>query len=250
MKHKQIKVVIAEDELLIRNYLVKKIETSDLNFHVIGAANDGKSALELIELYQPDLVVTDIRMPVMDGLELIKTLHLHFHHIKKIIISGFADFEYAQQAIRYNIDEYLLKPVKPIELNRALMNIKLSLEDEKTALIAIDHSGDPREIVHAVQQYIRENFNKELNMVEISSKFNFKSSYLSKIFIKYTGELPSKYLTTLRINEAKYLLTNNKQLAIKEVGELVGYPDQFYFSRIFKQVTGLTPKGFQQNEQS
>lgn len=174
MDQKQIKVVLAEDELLIRNYLVKKIEANDLNFHVVGAANDGKSALEFIELYQPDLVVTDIRMPVMDGLELIKTLHLHFHHVKKIIISGFADFEYAQQAIRYNVDEYLLKPVKPIELSRALLKIKLSLENEKTALNAIDHSGDPKEIVHLVQQYIRENFNKELNMVDISNKLNFK----------------------------------------------------------------------------
>jgi two-component system response regulator YesN len=108
-----------------------------------------------------------------------------------------------------------------------------------------EHAANPEEIVHMVQNFMRENFKKDLSLEKIARNFNFNPSYLSKIFVKYSGEPPSKYLMSLRINEAKYLLTQHRNLSVKEVGEGVGYPDQFYFSRIFKQVTGVTPKEFQ-----
>jgi two-component system, response regulator YesN len=99
-----------------------------------------------------------------------------------------------------------------------------------------------------IEAYVIENYTKELNFDIIAQKFNFNSSYLSKIFTKYIGENPVKYLTALRINKAKYLLLNNEDLSIKDIGEQVGYPDQFYFSRIFKNVTGKSPVGFRQNQ--
>ncbi|HEY5562717.1 MAG TPA: helix-turn-helix domain-containing protein [Clostridiaceae bacterium] len=74
------------------------------------------------------------------------------------------------------------------------------------------------------------------------------SSYLSKIFTKYIGENPLKYLTTLRVNKAKHLLINNKDLSVKEIGELVGYMDPFYFSRVFKGVTGKCPASYKRLE--
>ncbi len=186
----------------------------------------------------------------MDGIELIKTLHSRFPHIRKVIASGFTDFEYARQAIRYNVTEYLLKPIKVNELKDILLRIKASIEHEKKQFKENmkgmqDHAANPEEIVQLVQNFMRENFQKDLSLEKIARNFNFNPSYLSKIFIKYAGEPPSKYLMSLRINEAKYLMTQYTNLSIKEVGESVGYPDQFYFSRIFKQVTGVTPKDFQ-----
>src|SRR5688500_10657735 len=127
----QIKVIIAEDEELIRNNMIKKIESIDPDFQVVFAAEDGKAALEYMENNQVDILITDIRMPVIDGIELIKTLHTHFPHIRKVIASGFMDFEYARQAIRYNVMEYLLKPIKVAELKETLLRIKTSIETEK-----------------------------------------------------------------------------------------------------------------------
>lgn len=249
-QHSIIKVVVTEDEELIRNSIVKKIENLDPSFQVTGIADNGKTALELIHKNSPDIMITDIQMPVMGGIELIRTVHFYFPHIRIIITSGYADFEYARQAMRYNVNDYLLKPISKDDLKVTLLKTKALIDNEKLQFqdhIRGMHNQDanPMEIVDMVQNYLRTNFNKELSLEKIAKSFNFNPSYLSKIFIKHTGELPSKYLTSIRINEAKYLLTQYKNLSIKEVGEWVGYSDQFYFSRVFKQITGFTPKEFQ-----
>ncbi|WP_239619055.1 response regulator transcription factor [Cohnella mopanensis] len=247
-----IRIVVAEDEDLIRNNLIKKIEGIDDALKVVYAAEDGKSALNYIRNNAADLIVTDIRMPVMDGLELIKSLQSHYPHIRKIITTGYADFEYARQAVRYEASEYLLKPIKSSELQKAISRIQTSIETEKSRYnknvaegLRVQGAVSSEDIVGQVQHYLRENFTRDISLEEISRQFNFTPSYLSKIFIKHTGEAPSKYLISLRINEAKYLLANHPSLSVKEVAERVGYPDQFYFSRLFKQVAGCTPKEYQ-----
>jgi len=249
----EIRIVVAEDEELIRNNLVKKIESYDPALRVVHAAEDGKSALNYIRECSADLIVTDIRMPVMDGLELIKSLQSHFPHVRKIISTGYADFEYARQAVRYEVSDYLLKPIKSAELQKAIARVKLSIDGEKAGFKRSSEvfkpqgagSATPEEVVGQVREFLRENFAREISLEDISRRFNFTSSYLSKIFIKHAGEAPSKYLISLRINEAKYLLANHPELSVKEVAERVGYPDQFYFSRLFKQTTGSTPKEYQ-----
>jgi two-component system, response regulator YesN len=248
-KSLQITVLVAEDEDLIRQSLKKKIESLD-GFLVVGEAQNGREAYRLVQERQPDLIFTDIRMPVMDGMELVKALHLYFPRIRKVITSGYADFEYARQALSYHVDEYLLKPINTAELQRTLHRLFTVIENENSAVREsrkdlLPSVTNPKEIVELVQSFLRENFHKEISLEQIARSFNFNASYLSKIFIKYTEEPPSKYLMRLRINEAKYLLVHHRDLPIKEVGERVGYPDPYYFSRIFKQMTGSTPKEFQ-----
>ncbi|MDD9270517.1 response regulator [Paenibacillus sp. GCM10023248] len=246
-----VKVIVVEDEDLIRNNLVKRIESGNHAVKVVGAAQDGKDALELVRQEQPDLLVTDIRMPVMDGLELIHILHMYFPRIRKIITSGYADFEYAKRAMQYNVNDYLLKPVSTDELQRVISRMITLIESERAQFeerlrgLSPHPAPNPEDTVQLVRDFMKENFTKELSLEHIARHFNFTASYLSKIFIKYTSEPPSRYLMMLRINEAKYLLTHHPNLTIKEVGESVGYPDQFYFSRIFKQITGFTPKEYQ-----
>lgn len=246
---RQIRVLVAEDEDLIRNNLVRKIEGIDDAIKVVCTAQNGKEALELVQAEQPDLLVTDIRMPVMDGMELIKQMHLYYPRIYKIITSGYADFEYARQALQFGVTEYLLKPISTDEMRKVLARVKASIQSEESAfkenMKGMHNPGmNTEEIVNMVQRFLRDNFQKEVSLEQIARNFNFNASYLSKLFIKHTGELPSRYLMSLRINEAKYLLTNHRSLSVKEVGEKVGYPDQFYFSRIFKQMTGCTPKDY------
>lgn len=245
----EVRIVVAEDEDLIRNSLVRKIEAMDPALKVVGTAEDGREALALVEREQPDLVFTDIRMPVMDGMELIRSLHLYFPRVRKVITSGYADFDYARQGIQYQVQEYLLKPISSPELQRVLVRMKSAVAAEHSqmedSMKELRQPGvNPEEIVLLVQQYIREQFSKDLSLELIARHFNFNASYLSKLFAKYTGEPPSRYLMTVRVNEAKYLLTRHPQMSVKEVGERVGYPDPFYFSRIFKQMTGFTPKEY------
>lgn len=249
----RFKVVVAEDEQLILKSIVKKINTFESGFEVVATAEDGKSALEMVEKYSPDVLISDIKMPIMDGLELFKIISSKYPHIKKIIISGYDDFKYAQAALKYEAVDYLLKPLKIQELKDAFNKITVSLSAQRAnlkqnILLKDNYVYPPEEIAHLVELYIKENYTHDINFDVISQKFNFNSSYLSKIFTKHVGENPSKYLISLRINKAKHLLKSDKELSIKDIGEAVGYPNQFYFSRIFKTVVGKSPASYREDE--
>ena len=146
--------------------------------------------------------------------------------------------------------DYLLKPLKTQELLDAFNKIRISLDSQRTSLkqnilqLKDNYTYSSEEIAHLVELYIKENYTQDINLDLISQKFNFNSSYLSKIFTKHVGENPSKYLMSLRINKAKYLLKSDNELSIKDIGEAVGYPNQFYFSRIFKTVVGRSPASY------
>lgn len=247
------KVIVAEDEKFILNNTVNKIYQAGMGFEVAAATQNGKLALEKIEEISPDVLITDIRMPVMDGLELIKNVALNFPYIKIIIISGYSDFEYAKQAIKYGVKDYLLKPLDLEELKAALQRIQISLEGDAHFLqrqIQKDEKFDSshEEIVGFIELFIRDNFSQEINLNSLAKRFNFQAPYLSKIYKKYRHETPVKYLQNLRVNKAKYLLLNNPELEVKKIGELVGYPDQYYFSRIFKHLTGKSPSEFREGK--
>ena len=244
------RVVIAEDEPLILYNIVKKITNMKIGFQVVGAAEDGKTALELVENQSPDVLVTDIRMPIMDGLELLRAVSLRYPNIKKIVISGYSDFKFAQQALKYEAADYLLKPLKTEELFQTLSRIQISLDAQRNFIkqnvlrLNDNHSYSTEEIAHLVKDYIKENYTHDINFDLISQNFNFTANYLSKIFTKHIGMNPSKYLMSLRISKAKQLLLSNKELSIKDIGEIVGYPNQFYFSRIFKNIVGKSPSSY------
>jgi len=104
-----------------------------------------------------------------------------------------------------------------------------------------------RQLVDNIETFIKTNFSAPLNLENIARNFNFTSSYLTKIFKRFTGETPIKYLTSLRIEEAKRLIENQPELDLKYVGEIVGYSDSHYFSRIFKSVTGMSPSEYKEN---
>ena len=122
------KVVVAEDEIPILDNLVGKIKSLPLPFTIVGTATNGLDALDLIKEHKSDILITDIRMPIMDGLELTKEAKQVNPSLKIVIISGYSEFEYAQQSIRYGVTDYLLKPIKIETLEETLQNICRNLE--------------------------------------------------------------------------------------------------------------------------
>ncbi|MFL0250984.1 response regulator [Clostridium neuense] len=241
------KLIVVEDEHLIRRNIIKKINSLSLPFEIIGEASNGEIAISLIEQLCPPVIITDIKMPQLDGLQLIKYLHKNHPHTKTIVLSGYDDFSYAQTALKYGVKDFLLKPIKLNELSAALQNILVILEseDKEISSFAIDHNNlKPENLSQLLENYLLNNYATITSITEVSQKFGFTNEYLSKIFKKYTGVTPLKYITRIRINEAKQLLINQPDLEIKEIGELIGYKDAFYFSRVFKSNVGVYPSDY------
>lgn len=247
-------VVVAEDEELLLDNLCKKIEMVDPDFEVIGKAQTGGQAYELIEELCPDVCITDIRMPAMDGIALLKKIRERYPLTKCIITSGFSDFEYAKSAISLRVSDYLLKPIDSDELANALAKIKkelliVNMNDEE----ALKNSASrmtPAQLAELIRDYLIENLSKDVNFNQIANSLNYSSSYLTKIFCQYYDISPSRYLINLRISTAQKLLLHNPEMSIKQVGEQVGYQDQGYFSRIFKKYTGKSPFEYRDGESS
>lgn len=238
-------VIVAEDEELLLNNLVQKIHKADPDFQVIGTAQTGDQALALVEKYNPDLLITDIRMPVMDGISLLTRVRSQFPLIKFIITSGFSDFEYAKKAITLKVSDYLLKPIDIDELHQALLKIKQEFQIAKKDYESVFNAGTaamtPPQIASILRDFLVNNYGEDINLNLIADNMNYSASYLTKIFCQAYNCTPTKYLTNLRISHAQKLLLHEPSLSIKQIGEICGYHDQGYFSRIFKKYTGKSP---------
>lgn len=124
------RIILVDDEEEVRKAIIRKIKWESLGFQMVGDAENGEEALELIEQLEPDVVMTDIRMPYMDGLVLAGRIRQKYPSMKILIFSGFDDFEYAQQAIKLNVTEYILKPVNGEELTEILVRVRTNLDEE------------------------------------------------------------------------------------------------------------------------
>ncbi|MBR1523103.1 MAG: response regulator [Lachnospiraceae bacterium] len=243
-------VLLADDEYMLRQSLKRRITEADKSFRVVLECGEGKSALAALEDGNIQVVFTDIRMPEMDGLELAREIHERYPDILTVILTGYADFKYAQEAIRQEVFDYLLKPVSEEDLMTVLEKLSLRLQ-QKYELP--DEEGLPgnsaEDMVQQTERYIKEHFREDIDFGNIAEDFGISSAYLSKIFTRFTGESPVRYLTAIRMKEAKQLLAMTDE-PIAKVGELSGYPDQFYFSRIFRKEVGENPTKYRKQRLS
>ena len=126
-----LKIFLVEDESIVREGLRDNIPWQQYGYKFVGEASDGEMALPLIQKTRPDVLLTDIRMPFMDGLSLSRIVHQEFPETKIIIISGYDDFEYARQAIALGVEQYLLKPVTRANLQKVLTELRTKIESEQ-----------------------------------------------------------------------------------------------------------------------
>ncbi len=244
-------VVIAEDEELLLGNLIGKVNSLDLGFRIIGTAQTGVDALDLVSAHVPDLLITDIKMPVMDGIELLSRVSEQYPEMKTIIISGYSDFDYAKVAIRCHVNEYLLKPVDAQELRDALFSIKTQLDLARKNLDAaydLPNVITKEDAAEVLREFIRVHYKTNFNLEDVVSKMNYSSDYVTKVFSGIYGMSPVKYAISLRIHDAQHLLIQNPELSVQQIGELVGYEEVSYFSRVFKKYAGISPGAYREKE--
>jgi YesN/AraC family two-component response regulator len=248
MSERKFPFAIVEDEDKMRDYMARKVAELDPRFECVGTAADGEEAVELVECRMPDLLVTDIKMPVLSGLELVDRIRRTNPDLRIVIVSGYSEFEYARRAIELDVDEYVLKPVDVESLRETLRRVRIRLEasvGQVEAEFGIDsaRAGDA-DLVKAVGVYLQENYRQSYSLERLADAFGCKSAYLLRLYRKLTGSTPTQDLIRLRIEKAKRLLVGHPQLEIKQVAAAIGYEDPLYFSRLFKRETGFNPSAF------
>ncbi len=241
------KVFLADDEIWVTVGLRKLIERSGLPFGVIGEANDGVTAWEEIQKKAPDVLFVDIRMPGMDGLELLQKICDTKKNINVVIVSGYAEFEYAREAVRMRAVDYLLKPVEQETMNQVLQKIYVSLTENHD--ITEESSGVerarevPKSVLDTIIREIQEFYTEDISLTEFSSRYGISRGHLSSLLKERLGLPFSEYLSAKRIQKAKELLADEK-LSLNAIADAVGYHDYFYFIKVFKKITGISPSAY------
>lgn len=231
-------VLIVEDEMRTRQGLKNLINRMKLGCMVIGDAENGLEGLKMIQDLNPDIVITDIQMPKMNGLQMIRQAKEIGADAVFVILSGYAEFEYARQGIYLGVQEYLLKPVT-ITLVKELLE-KLSADDRDEQK---ESGQNYLPLIREVVEEIEQNYGRPLELNYFAEKFRVTPEYISNLFAKETGMPFSSFKKHVRMEKAKELIMQTN-MKIYEVACAVGYPDQKYFSKVFKEYTGVSAKQY------
>jgi len=245
------RTLIVEDEQPARASIRKLFAKAGLPMEIVGEAGDGQEALDLIRELRPDVVVTDIIMPVMDGVKLLKTAREEGFDCRFVMLTAMSEFEYARQALEHGASGYLLKLSLDVrELKQAMDKVVRELE-QREKLRKVDKwfpgTGQTGPTDHPelnrIIEYIEERYAEEITLKGLAEFIRMDASYVSDLFKKKTGSTLTHYVQNRRIQAAKMLLAETDR-TVSEVGRQVGFENDNYFIKIFKRWCGTTPSEF------
>ena len=240
---RRLKVVLVEDEELVLKELVETIDWNGLGLEVAGTASDGIEGESLIKRISPDIVVTDIKLPGKNGLQMMEDADV----TNGIILSGYTDFEFTRRAIRLGVFDYIEKPVDDDELEKTLRTLASRIIEEEDEVGSIS-DGQSIKLKENVQShwvnvaidYIRKNYMNQIALSDIARETRLSESHLSMLFKTETGINFLQYLNAVRINNALRLLTQSN-MNVSEIARAIGFPTPGYFTKVFRRFMGRTP---------
>jgi two-component system response regulator YesN len=246
-------LMLVDDESAVRNGMIASLDWEAEGYRFAALCANGREALEAMRGGCPDILLTDIRMPVMDGIALIEAVKKQRLPMKIIILTCHAEFEYAQKAIELGVDGYILKlSATPLDILQKICAVRDkeagkaiplgTLRPPPTTQTAPFSAVFPeqRSIIAKIKQAIDVNYRMDLSLEFFSKNIGMSYSYLSTLFKAETGNAFKDCLNSVRIEKAKAILRCSP-VSIGEAAEAVGYANQYYFSKVFKRYTGLTP---------
>ncbi|MBP3039881.1 response regulator [Bacillaceae bacterium Marseille-Q3522] len=244
------KLMIVEDEPLERIALRKITQRSFYDIDIVEDAKNGTEGIEKARRFQPDIILMDIRMPETSGLEAQKRIIQYLPNVKTIILTAHSDFQYAQEAIKEGVFDYLLKPVRPDDLNKSIkkalaMMYKTPLSAEKTKP---EDTASGKEMLKSALRYIELHYMKEIKLNTVAEKVHLNPQYFSRIFKKEFHVTFTEYVTQLRIEAAKKLLLQTERPVYRIAIEL-GFADAAYFSKVFFKSVQCTPIEFRKRQE-
>ncbi|RXZ83192.1 response regulator [Paenibacillaceae bacterium] len=244
-----LNILIIDDEKFIREGVKRTIASafSDANIRIAGSAHE---AVDLIEATMMDIILLDIKMPGMSGLELLGQYRKLNQRTKWIVISAYSDFYFAQEALRCGARDYLLKPVGKPKLQQLITEMQLEIQEERkeeSQRLSANHlselleePGKEPDLIDIAMQYIQANFDDNLTLEKVAATIYLNPVYFSQLFKQKTGRGFKDYVIELRMNRAKKLL-EKPRLRVSDVAERVGYQDMRYFTQVFRKTFCITP---------
>lgn len=260
------RLLVADDEKRLLSGLCEYYPWNELGFTIVARAENGQRALDYIHAQPVDAVLTDIEMPVMSGTRLAEILHEEYPHIKVVFLSGYADFKYAQQALRVGVKDYILKPVKTDELKRVFLKLHKELEaagsgtadsnaNSLPSAVTGSGAGSPppaqehnyyAAIVSRVTHYIETNL-ASASLEEAAQRVSLSPGYLSGLYRQETGMTFTESLLKARMEKARELLALPGSY-MYEIAEMLGYGNPKNLSRAFKSYYGYSPRDYRRWE--
>lgn len=236
------KVMAADDESYIREALQKLISWEKMDCTLCSVSNNGQELIDQMEAGHPDIIITDIRMPVLDGLDVCRYVYETCPETQVILLSAYSEFEYAKKAIKYSACEYVLKVSVLEELPKAVEKAIRELEKYHRELERGGKEGTGT-LYLEMERYIEQNFRSKVTLDEVAENLHANRSYLSRLYKSKTGINLFEAILNKRIEAAKGYLLNTDMKAY-EISDMVGFEDAGYFSRVFKKQVGVSPKEY------
>lgn len=244
--------IVIDDEKWVVKSLIATIRDQNY-FEITNEFYDGLSGLEYIRAHQPDLAFVDVRLPGMGGLEILQATHAEKLRTLFIMISGHAEFAYAQKAMFHNAIGYCLKPFSASELMDAMQKAYQILERQKNVEELPDDSDKqafcPNHLTcnhKSIQQiidYTEQHYREDISIQDLADHCSINANYASQLFRQETNITFINYLTSLRIDHAAWLLLHT-DMPVFQIATEVGYRDYFYFAKVFKRVISCTPTDY------
>lgn len=244
------KILIVEDDSALRFIYSKKKVWSDCGFCIEDQASNGKDALALIEKKKYDLILTDIQMSFIDGIELLREMRARNIQSEVVLVSSYDEFEYARQGLVLGATDYILKPAEDNKLKEMLLRVKEKLDSKqeiakevKAAAKSLEIAVPKEGMAHNICRYFSDNSDRIITLEEMSESFGFSKDYFGKLFKSHMGVSFNSFYSAVKIEKAKSLLKTGNYKNY-EISDMLGYSTVDYFSKIFKEMTGVTPTQF------
>lgn len=234
-----MKMMIVDDEPIILRGIAAMVRGGMDQPDIMEAA-DGYEALERLPDFKPDLLMADVNMPEMSGLQLIEEAQRRGYCSRFIILTGYDEFEYARKALRLGVKDYLLKPVQREELLGAIFQASGYGEEAAEGRNAAS-GGQDGGVIDAVLYYLRQHYQRDLSLDEAARHAGVHPNYLCHMMKRDLGIGFVAYLRQIRIEKAKELLAGGPAVPIGDVAQAVGYEQARHFFKVFKRMTGMTP---------
>lgn len=247
-------LLIVDDEPIVRTGIKNRINYVDLNIDKVFEAENGQVAFEIVKNNRIDLVLADINMPKMNGLAFAKQVKEAFPSTRIAMMTGYDYLDYAIEALRANVDEYLLKPVSKADIEKTLKKLIGLIESSNVTAevtnLTLEYSAERvpeqsyrEQIHHIIKEKLSES---SFSLSGLADTMGLSSGYLSRLFKQYYGIPFRDYVLEERMNHAKILLLSTPK-KIYEISLEVGFEDPNYFSATFKKVTGFSPNGYKKH---